>query len=282
MPVSPSSSVQEARKAVATRLGHLRRDAGLTGRELAIRCGWHPAKASRIENARTRPSDADIGAWCRACGAEDQIADLIAASRTADSMYREWRHLQGTGLKRNQTSVVPLYQRTRHMRVYCSNVVPGLLQTHGYAEALLATIAEFEGTVNDATEAATARVERSKVLYDGTKRFALLMEEDVLYFPFGDAETMAGQLGYLLTVMALPTVSLGVIPRTAPRHMWTLEGFLAFDDAQVQVETLSANINITAPSEIRLYLRAFERLSGIAVHGARARALILDAMATFG
>ncbi|MFE7393968.1 DUF5753 domain-containing protein [Streptomyces sp. NPDC057582] len=185
-------------------------------------------------------------------------------------------------MRRNQTSDVPLYQRTRHMRVYCSNVVPGLLQTHGYAEALLSTIADLFETPNDATEAAAARVERSKVLYDGSKRFALLVEEDVLYFPFGDAKTMAGQLGFLLSVMALPSVSLGVIPRTAPRRMWTLEGFLAFDDKQVQVETLTANITVTSPSEVGLYLRAFERLSKMAVYGAAARSLILEAAAAHG
>ncbi|GAA0914099.1 MULTISPECIES: helix-turn-helix transcriptional regulator [Streptomyces] len=279
---SPSSSVQEARKAVADRLRHIRQDAGLTGRDLAFRCGWSPSKASRIENANTRPSDQDIREWCRACGAEDEAADLISASRTADSMYREWRHLQRTGMTRNQTSDMPLYQRTRHMRVYCSNVVPGLLQTQGYAEALLSTIADVFETPNDAAEAAAARVERSKVLYDPSKRFALIVEEDVLYFPFGDAETMAGQLGYLLTVMALPSVSLGVIPRTAPRRMWTLEGFLTFDTTRVQVETLSANIIITRPSEIALYLRAFERFSKMAVYGAKARALILEAMTALG
>jgi transcriptional regulator with XRE-family HTH domain len=279
---SPSSSVQEARKAIATRLGHLRQDANLTGRDLATRCGWHPAKASRIENAKTRPSDEDIRAWCRACGAEGEAHDLISASRTVDSMYREWRELQRSGMRRNQTSDMPLYQRTAHMRVYCSNVIPGLLQTHGYAEALLGTISEVFGTPNDAPEAASARIERSKVLYDGSKRFALLVEEDVLYFPFGNAEVMAGQLGYLLTVMSLPTVSLGVIPRTVHRRMWTLEGFLAFDDVQVQVETLSANIIITRSSEIALYLRAFERLAKMAVYGAKARALILEATAAQG
>ncbi|MER8068022.1 DUF5753 domain-containing protein [Streptomyces sp. NPDC094034] len=195
-------------------------------------------------------------------------------------MYKEWRHLQRTGLRRNQTSAVPLYQRTRHMRVYCSNVIPGLLQTRRYAEALLGTIAEFERAVNDAPAAAAARVERSRVLYDRTKRFALLVEEDVLYFPLGDAETMSEQLDFLLSVMPLASVSLGVIPRTAPRQMWTLEGFLAFDDSQVQVETLSANITITRPSEITLYLRAFERLSEMAVYGAQARRLIQTAATT--
>lgn len=232
---------------------------------------------SRIEANRTRPSDADLRAWTQACNASDQAVDLIAASRTADSMYREWKRVHQDGLKRRQADDVPLYQRTRHTRVYVSNVVPGLLQTQPYAEALMSAIADFEEVHNDATEAATARVQRSQVLYDGSRRFAFILEEDVLHFPFGGAETMAGQLGAILAAMSLPNVSIGIIPRGTPRRMWTLEGFLIFGVEEVQVETLSADIAISRPSEIKTYLRAFERLASMAVYGANARQLILSA-----
>ncbi|MGW0900469.1 helix-turn-helix domain-containing protein, partial [Streptomyces goshikiensis] len=87
MSASPSSSAQAAREAIAARLGGLRKDAELTGHELALRCGWSPAKSSRIERAKTPASAADIRAWCKACGAEDQTDDLIAANRQADQMY---------------------------------------------------------------------------------------------------------------------------------------------------------------------------------------------------
>ncbi|MEW1721391.1 helix-turn-helix transcriptional regulator [Streptomyces sp. NPDC093109] len=273
-------SVEEVRRAVAAQLGTIRRDAGLTGLELAKRCGWHASKRSRIENARTRPSDKDIRAWCRACGAEEQIPNLIASSRDADSMYREWKRVHSRGLKRAQDSVVPLYLRTEHMRVYCSNVIPGLVQTAGYATALLSSIAAFESVANDAEEAAIARVARSEIIYDTRRRFALLIEEDVLYFRFGDADVMSRQLGYLLSVMTLPNVSLGIIPRSAVREMWTLEGFVIYDDVQVQVETLSADMNIKRPGEVILYQRAFRKLSEMAVHGSAARALIREALGT--
>lgn len=277
MPRPQLSSEQAARKAIADRLGELRRDAGLTATALAQRCGWSTSKASRIERNLTRPSDTDIHAWCRASNAQTEAADLIAASRTADSMYREWRRVHRDGLKRRQTVDVPLYQRTRHTRVYVSNVVPGLLQTQPYAEALMSAIADFEDVRNDASEAAAARVERSRVLHDGSRRFAFLFEEDVLHYPFGGAEVMAGQLDAILAAMSLPNVSIGIIPRGTPRTMWTLEGFLIFGAEEVQVETLSADLAISRPSEISTYLRAFERLAGMAVYGPGARRLVLSA-----
>ncbi|MFB7288961.1 helix-turn-helix domain-containing protein [Actinacidiphila glaucinigra] len=278
MPASPSSAAQAAREALAQRLGELRRDAGLTGRELAVRCGWSESKSSRIEHARTPPSDADIRAWCQACDAVAQVADLIAANRAADSLYVEWRRIHRGGMRRSQESYLPLYERTRHFRVYCSNVIPGLLQTSGYATALLSTITAFQGTPDDVADAVAARVNRSRVIREGDHRFALLVEESVLRYRIASPSVMAGQLGYLLEVMSLPSVSLGVIPFAAQRGMWPQETFMVFDDASVQVELLTAFVNVTAPGEIATYLGAFGQLQEMAVYGFEARALIARAI----
>jgi transcriptional regulator with XRE-family HTH domain len=91
--VSSSSSALRAKQELAERLREIRLDAGLTGRVLSAAAGWHESKASRIESAKQAPGDADIRTWCQVCDAEDQVADLIAASRAADSMYVEWRRL---------------------------------------------------------------------------------------------------------------------------------------------------------------------------------------------
>ncbi|AJT65191.1 helix-turn-helix domain-containing protein [Streptomyces chattanoogensis] len=282
MASSPSSSAQAAHETISARLKELRLDAGLTTQGLADRCGWHKAKTSRIENAKTRPSDADIGAWCRACNAEDQAQDLISASRSADSMYVEWRRMQRTGLRRLQEASVPLYERTRLFRIYCSRVVPGLLQTEGYAKALLANIADFRGLPDDYAQAAAARVERSHIIRDGCHRVVFLVEEDALHHRIADDSVMAGQLGYLLTAMSYPAVSLGIIPRAVPRVMWGTETFTMFDDKRVHVELLAAKVTVTTPSEVELYFRAFARLGQMAVYGPRARALIGEALDSFG
>ncbi|WP_026249238.1 helix-turn-helix domain-containing protein [Streptomyces sp. LaPpAH-108] len=278
MPHSPSSSVQAAREAIAARLRDIRLNAGLKAREVAVAAGWHPSKASRLENAVTPPSDADIRDWCRICGADDQAPDLIAASRSAESMYVEWRRLQRTGLRRLQESYTPLFERTRSFRIYCSNVVPGLLQTPAYASALLTEITDFRQTPNDVAEAVTARMDRARILREGDHRFAILVEEAVLRYRMGDADVMAGQLGHLLSIMSLPAVSLGVVPFTATRRMWPLETFSVYDNTQAQVELLTAAVNVTAPSEIEQYARAFERLAEVSVYGGSARTLITQAI----
>ncbi|MET9414959.1 helix-turn-helix transcriptional regulator [Streptomyces klenkii] len=279
MPKYQSSSVEAARKAVAAKLREVRLDAGLTGHELAVRCGWNKSKSSRIENARTPPSDADIRTWCAACDADDQAADIIAASRSADSMYLEWKRLQRTGLRRLQESRIPLYERTKLHRGYASHVVPGLFQTPAYASALLSVIRRFHGTPDDTAEAVDARMARARVLQEAGHRFTLLIEESVLRYQIGDAETMAGQLGHLLSVMSLPAVSVGIIPFAAQsRGMWTLEGFNIFDDERVHVELLTAQVTVTAPGEVAMYVKAFSELRDLAVYGTPARAVVTAAL----
>ncbi|MFI9832898.1 helix-turn-helix domain-containing protein [Streptomyces sp. NPDC051913] len=279
MPISPSSSAQVARERVAQRLRDLRADAGITGSELAERCGWTHPKTSRLENARTPPTPDDIGRWCAACGAGEQAEDIIAQSRDAASLYSEWRRKARSGLKRLQESYVELYQSTELFRMYSPTLVPGLLQTEGYARALLSVNARMLGIPDDSEEAAAARVERSKVIHEPGHRFVMLVEEGVLRYQLGDSDAMAAQLGYLLTAGALPSVSLGIIPSaTRERVLWPQELFHVYDDTLVSVELLSARVRVTQPSEVALYLSAFEKLRGMAVYGAEARALIVKAI----
>ncbi|GAB2812648.1 helix-turn-helix domain-containing protein [Streptomyces daliensis] len=279
MPQYRSSSVENARKAVATRLRELRLDSGLLGYELADLCGWNKSKVSRLENAVTPPADADIRAWCDACGAEEQAPDIIAASRDADSMYLEWKRLQRAGLTRLQESRVPLYERTKLHRSYASHIIPGLFQTPAYATALLRSISRFHGSPDDTESAVDARMARARVLREGDHRFAFLVEESVLRHQIGDSAAMAGQLGHLLSVMSLPAVSLGVIPFSAQeRNMWTLESFNIFDDTRVHVELLTAQVTLTAPGEVSMYVRAFMEMRELAVYGAEARQLIARAL----
>jgi transcriptional regulator with XRE-family HTH domain len=282
MSTSPSSSAQAAREAVAAQLREMRQDAGLSGRELALRCGWSESKSSRIENGRTPPSQEDIRAWCRICDAEDRAPDLIAAQRAADSMYVQWDRRERTGLRRLQESYVPLWERTRHFRFYYSDVFPGLLQTPGYAAALLSAITDFRGIPNDVTQAVAARTRRTTLLREGDRRFAFLLEEAVLRFRIGDREVMAGQLRHLLAVMSLPTVSVGVIPFTARRTVWPVESFDLLDDDLVHVELLTAAVNNPAPGEIADYAKAFTELSRSAVFGSCARTLISSAITALG
>ncbi|MER5680709.1 MULTISPECIES: helix-turn-helix domain-containing protein [Streptomyces] len=278
MTVSPSSTAQAAREALAVRLTHIRRDAGLTGRELSARCGWHPAKTTRIQKGDAPPSDTDIRTWCSACGADDQADDLIATARAVDSMYLERRRLHRNGMRKVQQDWNTLHERTRVCRVYVSNVPPGFFQTAGFATALMEQITTFQGTPNDVAEAVAVRIARSRFLYEGGHRYVVLMEESVLRYRTADPDVMRGQLRHLLAVMPLASLSLGIIPFTAQRTVWPLEAFYVHDNTMAVVETLTAEIKVTQPRELADYAKAFAGLAEMAVYGDDARALIRAAI----
>ncbi|MBT2445643.1 helix-turn-helix transcriptional regulator [Streptomyces sp. ISL-43] len=279
MPPHPSSNVQKAREDLASRLREIRKDARITGRELAVRCGWSESKSSRIEHAKTPPSDADIRAWCRACGGDDQISDLIAANRQSDDAHVQWKRLQRSGLRRLQESTEDLYRQTRIFRVYVSDVIPGFLQTPGYATALLSSIADFRGTPDDVSDAVAARMRRNAVVRNSAHQFSFVLEESVLRYRLCSAETMAAQLGHLLGAMDLPNVAVGIIGFSAQRTVWPMPTFTIFDDTRVHADSLDAASTLTQPSQVELYTRAFDRLSHGATRSAATRSLIASALA---
>jgi Domain of unknown function (DUF5753) len=193
-------------------------------------------------------------------------------------MYLQWRRTTRTGLRFTQENRLSLYERTSLFKTYCSTVVPGFLQTPAYAHALLSTITRFQETPDDVDDAVQARMRRNRMLHSSLHRFVLLVEESVLRYQIGTAETMTGQLDHLTRVTGHSSVTFGVIPFAAPdRPIWTLEAFTVFDNSRVHVELLSAQVTVTAPSEIALYVRAFEKLAAMAVYGDNARSLIAAA-----
>jgi hypothetical protein len=144
---------------------------------------------------------------------------------------------------------------------------------------LLSAIRDFHGTPDDVADAVAVRMQRKRLVQSGSHRYLAILEEAVLRQTIGDAKVMAGQLGYLQEATTSSTLSLGVIPfGITGRPVWPLEAFTIFDDTRVYVELLSAQVTVTTPSEIVLYARAFEKLSGLAVYGDEARARITDAI----
>src|SRR6266536_1343455 len=134
---NPSSSAKQAQEALGVRLRELRKDAGMTGRALAAATGQHFTRVSKIEHGVQAPTDSDIREWCRACGAPDQIADLIATLRAVESAYLEFKRQSRAGMKRVLGAhTVALYEQTTLFRIYEHNVVPGLFQTADYSASI--------------------------------------------------------------------------------------------------------------------------------------------------
>jgi transcriptional regulator with XRE-family HTH domain len=145
-----SSNVEAARKALGQRMREIRVAKGYTCKGLALLCGWHDGtKISKIEHGKQTPTADDIRVFCLHCDALDQVGDLIESVKIIEGMYVEWQGRQKNGMRKLQDSYVPLYLATRRFRIYQSLAFPGLLQTPGYAAALLAAVIAQQGVPDD-------------------------------------------------------------------------------------------------------------------------------------
>lgn len=275
-----SDQAVAARKAFALRLRDLRKDAGLTGRELAARTGLHNTKISRIEHAQQNPSEEDIRAWCIACGVAGQVPELLAVHREVEQMWAEYRREMRAGMVHIQSRSTPLYENTKLLRAYESNVVPGILQTRGYVAAALATSARVHGLPSDDVDAAAdARLSRQHLVTNpnGNNTYSFVIEAGALEHGFGGDAVMHEQFDFLLGVTRLPNVALGIIPPLSSRTIRPGEGFYIFDDQLVRSEMWSGGWRTRRPDQIAYFLRLFNMLRALAVYGPAARAQIEQA-----
>jgi hypothetical protein len=269
--------VEKSRQALGARLREIRVEARLNARQLAGLTGWHFTKVSRLEHGVRPPTAEDIETWCRHCGAEDQVQDLTAAARAVDAMYTEWRRMMRSGLKHFQDSYYPLYEQTARFRVYQTMFMPDLLATAEYTAAVLVPWAELMSLSTDVDAAVAARMKRQELLYNGNRRFEVILEEQALFTQVGGIDVMAGQLDRLMTMATMPRVSMGIVPARISRLAMMQSSFWIYDDSLVTVETPSAVLRVTQPAEIRIYTSMFELLQRSALYGRGARELIVRA-----
>jgi transcriptional regulator with XRE-family HTH domain len=273
------SSFQRAREALGGRLRELRRDARLTGRQLAAPNRWHPSKVSRIESGKQTPSDADLEAWATTCGHPELAADLIATLRTLEEQYVEFRRLFRHGQRAKQDSLGELEAEAAFVRNFETVFVPGLLQTPEYARFRLAERLDEIGAPDDVETAVAARMRRQDLLYRPDRRFHFVITEAVLRYRLCPVDVMAGQLDRLVALSSLKTIRFGVIPFQTQLPVAPVHGFHLYDDRLVLVEHFTAELQLTQPEEAATYRQLFERLAEVARHEAGARAIVTRALA---
>ncbi|WP_116248243.1 helix-turn-helix transcriptional regulator [Nocardiopsis sp. FIRDI 009] len=275
-------SIERARRDLGRRLRELRGSAELTGTQLADRLGWSQSKVSKIETGRQAPTSEDVSVWVRACGTPEARTDLLARLRDLESMWVEWKEQLGGGLVGIQSRMAAEEEQVSLFRVYESMIIPGLLQTPGYASAVLEMASRRNGTAVGITEAVEQRMRRQEILYRRDKRFQFVIAEAALHHRRGDRDTMAGQIDRLVSVSELSNVSVGIIPFDTPPPYLPLHGFWIEDEASVIIETASAELTLTHRSEIEQYLHVFEMASAGARFNDGARALLHRVTRTMG
>ncbi|MGN7136818.1 helix-turn-helix domain-containing protein [Streptomyces pseudogriseolus] len=245
----------------------LREHAGLSRADLAARVQYSKHTVDSVELGRRMPDEAFVER------AEEALGNTGALRKAA-------RHLT-----RGEAGLAAWFRRWARLEreavslcTYECRLVPGLLQSEGYARALfenripLLTDEQLEAQVE-------ARMERQRMLRERpTVPFHFIVEEAVLRRRLGGAEVRRAQLDYVLEQTASRNVTLQVMPLEAEYHscmdgplrlLETPEGRrLAYSEGQESGRLIGDS------KEVRVLQQRYDTLRSQALHPKDSRALL--------
>ncbi|GAA3423222.1 helix-turn-helix transcriptional regulator [Streptosporangium nondiastaticum] len=256
-------------RALGELLRRLRKDAGLTGKELAARAGVAQPTISRIETGRLLPVPETVERLVVALGLDEagrtELDALLA--RLRDEVSR----LRG-GLVGREAANAARLRSSRRVVVFSSAMVPALLQTAEYAR--LALMVGREMDEEDTAKAAAVRVDAQAVLFDSGREFSFVLTEGAVRTWPGSPALMAAQLDRLVQVATLPHVRLGLVPWSVQAPAFPLHGFTVYDGAVSVVESLTGDLTLTESGELSIHEETFEAFAAAAVYGEELRDLL--------
>ncbi|MEU1421457.1 helix-turn-helix transcriptional regulator [Kitasatospora sp. NPDC005751] len=272
-----STDFQQARMSLGARLRELRTEAGINGRDLAVRLGWPPSKVSKLENGKQTATPTDLQAWAEAVGQPESAGELKGRLQGLESRYRTWKRLLAGGHRARQEAGVSHSRETAVTTGYEPGIVPGLFQIAEYARHVLTHATDLHDSPRDIEEGVRARMRRQDVLYQPGKRFRFILAEAALYVQICPPEILAAQLDRLGGLLGLDNVELGVVPLGAPVSVIPKHGFWIFDDRLAIVETWNTEMWLDDVADIELYRKVWGKLHAAAVYGPTAHRLIARA-----
>ncbi|MFD8648774.1 helix-turn-helix domain-containing protein [Streptomyces mirabilis] len=245
----------------------LRENAGLSRAEFGELVRFSKHTVESVELGRRMPDESFVEL------AEEVLGNTGALRRSARFLtrgeaglaawFRRWARLERVAVS---------------LCTYECRLVPGLLQSEGYARAV------FEGTVpvapDDQMESfMDQRMERQRMLFERpTTPFSFIVEEHVFRRRFGDAAQMRGLFAHVLELSAPRNVTLQIVPVEAGLHA-CLDGplqlleiprgqRLAYSEGQQNGRLISD------PKEVSLLHQRYDTLRSQALNAQDSRGLL--------
>ena len=271
------------RRRLGALLRGLRKDAGLSGEALAAGLGVSQSHLSRVELGDAAAGPELVDRWAKECRAA--LGPREAAAELARSVAVEvttWRAALASGLAKLQREAAEAEAAASTISAWVPLLIPGLMQTAGYAHHLVS--GDYPDR-DDVGAAVAARMERQPILYDRSKTLRWVIGEAGLRWQVGPPDVMAAQLDRVAVLAAEPHLDVRVLPFSRTAAVWHDHGFTILADRAddqpdlVHLELLTGPANVTEPREVTLYQEAYERLAALAVGGRDAVAVVRSVMA---
>ena len=220
----PFGELSARRQELGAALRRLRKNAGLSGEEMAAALGISQSRVSRMELGQQVADPAVVDSWARAAGASDAEREtLLGTAEAAAAEMVSWRKAMTRGLAKLQEDSRELEAAAATILNFQTAGVPGLLQVPEYARRVFAT--ERQATEADIAAAVAARMNRQAIVYGGTKHLEFVMTEAAVRWRLGPASLMRAQVEKIIDVAGLENVTVGIIPQDAEADVWHDHGF---------------------------------------------------------
>ncbi|MFF4828024.1 helix-turn-helix domain-containing protein [Streptomyces sp. NPDC001312] len=268
------------RRRLGQELRRLRELKGMTAEEVAERLLVSQSKISRLENGRRSISQRDVRDLCGVYEVEDhRIVDSLM-QMAKDSRQQGWWHSFGDI---PYSVYIGLETDAASLRIYDPQVVPGLLQTRQYAEALIAG-ALPETAPADIEKRVQVRMRRQERISaaENPLRLWTVLDEAALRRIVGSPALMREQLEHLVEQSRLPHVTVQVIPFDMGAHPG-LNGQYAIlefpdtaDSSVVYIEGVTSDLYLEKANDVQKYSVMYEHLRAQALNVEQSRQFIAD------
>ncbi|MEU3406907.1 helix-turn-helix protein [Streptomyces sp. 3211.6] len=274
------------RRRLGMELRKLREDKGMTAEQVAERLLVSQSKISRLENGRRSISQRDVRDLCEVYEVEDpRLVDSLM-QMAKDSRQQGWWHAFGDI---PYSVYIGLETDAASLRTYEPQMVPGLLQTPEYAQALIRG-ALPETAPADVEKRVQVRMHRQKRLSEtdnnnaevGPLRLWAVIDEAVLRRHVGDPQLMIRQLQFLIEQSHQPYITVQVMPFTMGAHPGVngqyaiLEFPDASDSTVVYIEGVTSDLYLEKANDVQKYSVMYEHLRAQALNVEQTRQFISE------
>jgi transcriptional regulator with XRE-family HTH domain len=251
-----------AKRRLSRRLTELRKASGHTANHVCDLLDWGRGKVGRFEaNHWKRPEMSDIRDLLRVYGLDvDESAELeqLAMKARARHWWREYNEVfqnEFPGFENDSTRV----------RVFMPLVLPGLLQTRDYLEAVIRGSLRSPNWQRKAIE---ARLRRQEILdrTDGTAPYVVaVITEASLMYRWGSVADRRDQILHLVELSKRPNIELRIQrfadgPPTGMHSMVNIFDFADDEPSVVYLETDTTIQEVSNSEEVQTYVEGFGRV----------------------
>ncbi len=266
MAIDPDQLDQSGRE-LAAMLRRLRRQAGLSGARLAVRCNMSQSKISRIESNKIHPSLLDVEQILRSLEASPAVAaEVMALARIAQTEWQDGRSLRRKGLDKKQVQLAGLEASSTTFRYFLLSMITGLLATPEYVRASL-----VPAPPEQQVKAVAMKLDRQRVLFDRSKHFTFVLTEQAVRYPLIQPDALAVQIDRLTSLSHQPNIRLGVIPAGVCYTSGALNTFTVYDTTLATAELDLGAIVFRDSRDVHDLILRFSTYEKHALFGEQAR-----------